>query len=76
MENSVKHQIQQTIRITLNNGKTKFSGRTYAENEVVLEPGCIGDAFELREPELYKLVTTVTHDDDSPNIYTAHVGRC
>ena len=76
MENSVKHQIHQIMRITSNNGKTEYCGRTYAKNEVVLEPGWISDAFELREPEFYKLVTTVTHDDDSPNIYNVPVGRC
>ena len=32
--------------------------------------------FKLREPEFYKIVTTVTRDDDSPNIYTVPVGRC
>ena len=49
--------------------------KTYAKNEVVLEPSWISDAFELREPELYKLVTTVTCDDESPNIYFVPVGR-
>ena len=36
-----------------------------AKNEVVVEPGWISNDFELREPELYKLVTTVTRYDDS-----------
>ena len=27
----------------------------------------------MHEPELYYLVTTVTHDDGSPNIYTVPV---
>ena len=44
------------------------------KNEVVLKTGWISDAFELREPELYKLVITVTRDDDSPNIYNVPVG--
>ena len=61
--------------ITIKNGKTECRGRTYAKNEVVLEPGYISDSFELREPELYNLVTTVTRDDYSPNIYTVTVGR-
>ena len=76
MENSVKHQIQKILRITSKNGKTEYRGRKYAKNEVVFEPGWISDDFELREPELYKLVTTVTHDDDNKNIYTVPVGRC
>ena len=75
MENSFKQQIHQIIRIPSNIGKTECRGRTCAKNEVVLETGCISDAFELREPKLYKLVTTVTRDDDSQNIYTAPVGQ-
>ena len=75
MDNSVKHQIHQIIRITRNNGKTEYRGRTYEKNEVVLEPFWISDAFELRESEFYKLVKTVTCDDDSPNIYTIPVGK-
>ena len=50
LDNSVKHQIHQILRITSKNGKTEYYGRTYAKNDVVLEPGCIRDAFELREP--------------------------
>ena len=41
----------------------------YAKNEVVLQPGWISDAFKFREPLLYKLITTVTIDDDSKNGY-------
>ena len=37
--------------------------------------GWISDAFELREPEFYKLVTEITRDDDNRNIYTVLVGR-
>ena len=48
----------------------------YAKNEVLLQPGCISDAFEFREPEFYNLVTTVTLDDDIKNIYTVTVGQC
>ena len=33
------------------------------QKKVVLELGWISDDFELREPEFYKLVTTVTRDD-------------
>ena len=48
----------------------------YAKNKVVLKLGWISDTFKLREREFYKLVTTVTRDDDSQNIYTLPVGRC
>ena len=34
------------------------------KNESLLERGWISDAFEFREPEFYKLVTTVTRDVD------------
>ena len=44
-------------------------------NGVVLELGWISDYFELREPELYKLVKTIKRDDDSRNIYTVPVGK-
>ena len=47
----------------------------YVKNEVVLQPGWISDAFEFREPELYKLVKTVTRDDDSKNIFIITVGQ-
>ena len=29
----------------------------------------------MHEPEFYNLVTTVTRDDETPEIYTAPVGR-
>ena len=74
VENSVNHQIHQILRITIKNGKTEYRGRTYAKNEVVLEPGWLINDFELREPEFYKLVTIVTRDDYSRNIYTVPVG--
>ena len=45
LNNSVKHQIHQILRITSKNGKTEYHGSTYAKNEVVLEPGWISDAF-------------------------------
>ena len=56
--------------------KTEYRGWTYAKNEVVLQPGWISDAFEFRELNFYKLVTSVTRDDDSQNMYTVPVGRC
>ena len=65
MDNSVNNQIHQILRITSNNGKTEYRGRTYAKNEDLLEPSWISDAFELCEQELYKLVTRVTHYDDN-----------
>ena len=76
MENSVKQQIHQTQRITGRNDKTEYRGWTYAKNEVVLQPGWISDAFDLRELEFYKLVKTVTCDYDSQNIFTVPVGLC
>ena len=68
LDNSVKHKIHQIVCITSNNGKPEYRERTYAKNDVILKPGWISDAFELSEPEFYKIVTTVTRDDDSPNI--------
>ena len=55
-------------RINDRNGKAEYRGWTYAKNEVVLEPGWIGDEFRFREPEFCRLVTTVTRDDDSLHI--------
>ena len=46
------------------------------KKEVLYEPGRISDDFELHELEFYKLVTTITRDDDSRNIYTVPVGQC
>ena len=46
LEDSFKYQIHQIICITIKNGKTKYQGRIYAKNEVLLEPGWISDAFE------------------------------
>ena len=43
---------------------------------MLLEPRWISDAFELREPEFYKIVKTVTCDDEIRKCYTAPVGRC
>ena len=44
------------------------------KKKVLLKTGCIRDAFESREQEFYKLVTTVTRDDDSQNINTVPIG--
>ena len=76
MENIVKHQIHQILCITRNNDKIEYPGRKYEKNDVILELGCISDAFELHEPEIYKLVTMVSRDDESPNINTIPVVRC
>ena len=55
---------------------TDIHGRTYANNEVALEPGWIRDNFDFSEPELYKLVKTVTCDVIQHKTYTVPVGRC
>ena len=68
--------MHQIIHIIINNGKTEYRGRTYAKNDVVLEPGCISDTFEIREPKFFKLVIMVTRDDNSPNICIVPVVRC
>ena len=69
-EKSIKHQIQKITRITDKNGKTKYLGRTYANNEVALEPGWIRENFEFSEPEFYKQVTTTTCDETQRKTYT------
>ena len=76
LDKNFKQKIHQIICITGRNGKKEYHGRTYAKNEVILEPGCISDSSKLREPEFYNLVTAVTPDDDSQNIYTVPVGQC
>ena len=76
LDNSVKHKIHQIVCITSNNGKPEYRERTYAKNDVILKPGWISDAFELSEPEFYKIVTTVECDDDSKNIYTVPIVQC
>ena len=76
LKNIFNDQIHQIIRITSNNDKTEYRGRAYAKNEVVIEPGWISNDFEWREPEFYKIVTTITFGYDSQNIYTVAVGRC
>ena len=74
-ENTVNHQIHQILLINSKNDKTEYHGRTYAKNEVVIEPGLISNNFEFREPEFYKLVKMCTCDDDSQTVYTVPVGR-
>ena len=74
LENSIEQKVQQIQRITGRNGKTKYRSWTYAKKEVLCEPVWISDAFELCEPELYKIVTTITRDDESRKFYTVPVG--
>ena len=45
----MKLQIHKITRITDNNGKTEYHGRTYANIVVALEPGWIRDNFEFRD---------------------------
>ena len=76
METSIKPQIHKITRITDNNGKTEYLGRTYENNEVVLEPGWICENLVFSEPAFYKQVTTVTCDETQHKTYTEPVGRC
>ena len=73
---SIKPQIHKITRITDNNGKIDYHGRTYANQLVALEPGWIRENFEFRELEFYKLVTTVTCDETKQKTYTVLVGGC
>ena len=75
-ETSINPQIHKITRITDNNGKTKYLGRTYANNEVALEPSWIREEFEVSEPDFYKQVTTVTCDETKNKTYTVPVGLC
>ena len=50
METSIKPKIHKITHIIDNMGKTKYLGRTYANNEVELEPGWIRENFEFSEP--------------------------
>ena len=76
METSINPQIHNITRINGNNGKTKYLGRSYANNEVALEPGWIRETFEFSEPDFYKKVTTVTCDETKNKTYIVPVGRC
>ena len=75
-ETSINPQIHKITRITDNNGRTKYVGRTYANNEFVLEPGCIREIFEVSEPYFYKQATTVTCDETKHKTYIVPVGQC
>ena len=74
MGKSIKPQIHKITRITDNNDKTEYHGRTYANNVVALEPGWICEIFKFSEPEFYKLVTTAPCDETQHKTYTVFVG--
>ena len=76
METSIHPKIHKISRITDINGKTKYLGRTYTNNEVSLEQFWIHESFELSEPDFYKQVTTVTCDETRHKTYIVPVGRC
>ena len=76
LEKSIKLQIHKITRITDNNGKIDYHGRTYANQLVALETGWIREVFEFSEPELYKIGTKVTCDETEHKTYTVPVGQC
>ena len=76
LKKSIKLQIHKITRITVNNIKTEYPGSKYANNVVALEPGWTRDNFEFRDPELYKLVTTVTCDETKHKTYIVPAGLC
>ena len=55
LEKGIKLQIHKITRITDNNGKIEYHGRTYANNVVALEPSWIRKNFEFSEPELSRI---------------------
>ena len=75
MVTSIHPQIHKISRITDSYGKTKYLGRTYANNEVAFKPGRISENFEFSEPYFYKLVTTVTCDETKHKTYTLPFGQ-
>ena len=74
METSIDPQIHKISRITDSNGKTKYLGRKYANNEVALEQCWISEIFEFSEPDLYKQVTTVTYNETRHKTYIVPLG--
>ena len=66
LKTSIHPRIQKISRITDSNGKTKYLGRKFTNNEVALEKCWIRQIFEFSEPDLYKIVTTVTCDETRP----------
>ena len=73
LETIINPQIHKITRITDNNGKTKYLGRTYENNEVALEQCWIREIFEFSEPYFYKQVTTVTCDETRHKTYIVPV---
>ena len=53
LETSIHPQIHKISRITDSNGKTKYLGRTFINNEVALEQCWIREKFEFGEPDFY-----------------------
>ena len=76
METNILPQIHKISRITDSYGITKYLGRTYKNNEVALEQGCILENVEFSETDFHKQVTTVTCDETKHETYTVPVGRC
>ena len=76
MEISIHPQIHKLSRITDSNGKTKYLGRTFTNNEVALEQFGIRENFEFSELDFYKQVTTVRCDETRHKTYIVPIGRC
>ena len=75
METIIHPQIHKISRTTDSNGKTKYLGRTFINNEVELEQCWIQETFEFSEPDFYKQVTTVGCDETRHKTYIVPVGR-
>ena len=76
LETSIHPQIHKISGITDSNGKTKYLGKTFTNNEVALEQCWIREHFEFSEPDFYKQVTTVRYDETRHKTYNVPVGRC
>ena len=76
LETSVHPQIQKISRINDSNGKTKYLGRTFTNNEVALEQCWIREIFEFSEPDFYKQVTMERCDETQHKTYNVPVGWC
>ena len=76
LKTSIHPQIQKFSRINDSNGKTKYLGSTFTNNEVALEQCWIREKFEISEPDLYKQVKTVRCDETQHKTYSVPVGRC
>ena len=76
LETSIHPQLQKISRITDSNGKTKYLGRTFTNNEVALEKRWIHENFEFNEPDFYKQVKNPRSDLTQHKTYTVPVGKC